>query len=362
MWRARHGRQLRTARTRSATSTRATTTSRPPSYDSKWGIDFGEVGQAQVLGKLRKVLGSELDRGFDRSLEIGAGTGYFSLNLLQAGVVARGDLHRHLARGWCATLADERGRGSGCEVRTAARRRRVAAVRRRELRPRARPRGAPPPPRPRRARSTSSIACCARRADRVRRRALARRRPARGDAQAGRERRSRRCGARCCAPRPRRRRPTPGESGHGAHDHGLERLVDIHAFAPGELVAPRQARRVRRTSRSAARSSSRTGSGGSTARSRRAPIPDQVPMLWRQYAFHGYLLLQRARRARARAGAAAGDLLQPAASPRAGPRRLETGRDARTAHRATSRCSRSGSWRSPASWSRCTSSRSATRR
>ena len=23
------------------------------SYDSKWGIDFGEVGQSQVLGKLR---------------------------------------------------------------------------------------------------------------------------------------------------------------------------------------------------------------------------------------------------------------------------------------------------------------------
>ncbi|MDX6642936.1 MAG: hypothetical protein QOD76_898, partial [Solirubrobacteraceae bacterium] len=31
------------------------------SYDSKWGIDFGDVGQSQVLGKLRKVLGSELD-------------------------------------------------------------------------------------------------------------------------------------------------------------------------------------------------------------------------------------------------------------------------------------------------------------
>ena len=40
------------------------------SYDAKWGIDFGESGQAQVLGKLRKLLGSELDRGFERSLEI----------------------------------------------------------------------------------------------------------------------------------------------------------------------------------------------------------------------------------------------------------------------------------------------------
>src|SRR5947209_18686397 len=57
------------------------------SYDSKWGIDFGPVGQAQVLGKLRKLVGSELERGYDRSLEIGAGTGYFSLNLVQTGVV-----------------------------------------------------------------------------------------------------------------------------------------------------------------------------------------------------------------------------------------------------------------------------------
>src|SRR5436305_1248285 len=57
-------------------------------YDSKWGIDFGEIGQAQVLGKLRKLIGPELDRGYDRVLEVGAGTGYFSLNLMQAGVVA----------------------------------------------------------------------------------------------------------------------------------------------------------------------------------------------------------------------------------------------------------------------------------
>src|SRR5437588_682510 len=58
------------------------------SYDSKWGIDFGQVGQAQVLGKLRKVLGAALEGGFARSLEVGAGTGYFSLNLLRAGIVA----------------------------------------------------------------------------------------------------------------------------------------------------------------------------------------------------------------------------------------------------------------------------------
>src|SRR5256885_8852609 len=52
-------------------------------YDTKWGISYGEVGRTQVLGKLWKALGSE--QHFDRSLEIGAGTGYFTLNLLKAG-------------------------------------------------------------------------------------------------------------------------------------------------------------------------------------------------------------------------------------------------------------------------------------
>jgi ubiquinone/menaquinone biosynthesis C-methylase UbiE len=55
-------------------------------YDAKWGISFAEVGQKQVVGKLAKLLGPR-PGPYARSLEIGAGTGYFSLNLLQAGVV-----------------------------------------------------------------------------------------------------------------------------------------------------------------------------------------------------------------------------------------------------------------------------------
>jgi ubiquinone/menaquinone biosynthesis C-methylase UbiE len=55
-------------------------------YDSKWGIDYGEVGRRQVLMKLRKALGAEPGH-FGRALEVGAGTGYFSINLLQAGVI-----------------------------------------------------------------------------------------------------------------------------------------------------------------------------------------------------------------------------------------------------------------------------------
>jgi ubiquinone/menaquinone biosynthesis C-methylase UbiE len=55
-------------------------------YDGKWGISFGEIGRQQVLGKVRKLLGAA-PGPFARSLEIGSGTGYFTLNLMQAGVV-----------------------------------------------------------------------------------------------------------------------------------------------------------------------------------------------------------------------------------------------------------------------------------
>ena len=58
-------------------------------YDSKWGIDFGSTGQAQVREKIRKALGGWPAEPFGNALEIGAGTGYFSLNLLQAGIVER---------------------------------------------------------------------------------------------------------------------------------------------------------------------------------------------------------------------------------------------------------------------------------
>jgi SAM-dependent methyltransferase len=74
-------------------------------YDAKWGIDFGDVGRAQVVSKVRKALtdrghghtvqgtgsrraGSASNPGrFERSLEIGAGTGYFTLNLMRAGLI-----------------------------------------------------------------------------------------------------------------------------------------------------------------------------------------------------------------------------------------------------------------------------------
>jgi ubiquinone/menaquinone biosynthesis C-methylase UbiE len=86
-------------------------------YDAKWGISFGETGRAQVLGKLAKLLGE--DPGpFARSLEIGAGTGYFSLNLLQSGVVGEA-VCTDLSPGMLATL-EANARKLGVDVETVA--------------------------------------------------------------------------------------------------------------------------------------------------------------------------------------------------------------------------------------------------
>ena len=57
-------------------------------YDAKWGIDFGPGGLEQVMGKLGKVLPRDA-WPFSDALEVGAGTGYFSLNLLLGGQVRR---------------------------------------------------------------------------------------------------------------------------------------------------------------------------------------------------------------------------------------------------------------------------------
>src|SRR5215212_7342557 len=73
-------------------------------YDTKWGISYGFQGQAQVVGKLHKALGREPD-GFGRGLEIGAGTGYFGLNLLRAGVL-REAVATDVSPGMLAVLDD----------------------------------------------------------------------------------------------------------------------------------------------------------------------------------------------------------------------------------------------------------------
>jgi len=257
-----------------------------PSYDSKWGIDFGPVGQAQVLGKLRKLLGTELDRGYGRSLEIGAGTGYFSLNLLQAGAV-RQVTCTDISPGMLGTLSANAQR-LGLTVGTARadaeslpfaeesfdlvvghavlhhlpNLRRAFDEFHRVLRPGGRIAFAGEPSRF-------------------------------GDCLAEIPKRS----AMVLAPAWRallRASAAPASDNGGPEqlDHELERFVDIHAFAPGDLQ----------------RHAGRAGFEQVTVRGEELVAnwfgwfnrvleataePDDVPVAWRRYAFNGYLLLQQ---------------------------------------------------------------------
>ena len=85
------------------------------SYDAKWGIDFGSTGLAQVSGKLRKALGGAEPR-FGDALEIGSGTGYFSLNLLAGGHLQSATC-TDISPGMLAALQANAGR-LGLDVRT----------------------------------------------------------------------------------------------------------------------------------------------------------------------------------------------------------------------------------------------------
>jgi ubiquinone/menaquinone biosynthesis C-methylase UbiE len=256
-------------------------------YDFKWGIDFGPVGQGQVIGKLRKLLGAELDRGYECSLEIGAGTGYFSLNLLQAGAVQEATC-TDISPGMMKTLIANAER-LGLSVKTARADAEALPFRsgsfdlvlghavlhhlpdlarafhefHRVLRPGGRIAFAGEPSRlgdrlaavPKRSATTLSPVW----------RSL--------------------LGARVA--------PTPADSeSSDPHDHGLERLVDIHAFTPRGLA--RQAKqagfgevRIRGEELVA------NWFGWFNRALEASADPDAVPMLWRRYAFHGYMALRR---------------------------------------------------------------------
>jgi SAM-dependent methyltransferase len=88
--------------------------------------------------------------------------------------------------------------------------------------------------------------------------------------------------------------PAPAyENGHVCgEDHWLEQVVDIHAFAPDDLERLAGAAgfadiRLRGEELLA------NWFGWFNRTLEATASPDDVPMLWRQYAFRGYLLLQR---------------------------------------------------------------------
>jgi len=84
-------------------------------YDSKWGIDFGGLGLEQVTAKVHKALGRP-PAHYPRSLEIGAGTGYFTLNLLRAGLIGEATCS-DISPGMLATL-QANAQSLGLQVRT----------------------------------------------------------------------------------------------------------------------------------------------------------------------------------------------------------------------------------------------------
>jgi ubiquinone/menaquinone biosynthesis C-methylase UbiE len=249
-------------------------------YDSKWGIDFGELGLSQVTAKLRKALGREPGH-FPRALEIGSGTGYFSLNLLRAGLIGEASCS-DISPGMLETLAAN-ARELGLNVDTQA---------------------ADAEALPFADASFDLVLGHAvlhhipdlQRAFTEFHRVLApggtvvfAGEPSRyGDKLAGVPKRA----ATLLAPLWRRAigasaAPREGSGGEAA----LEGVVDVHAFAPGELV---------RMARGAGFADVRVSGEellanwfGWTNRTLEATAdPDEVPWAWRLYAYRGYLLLQ----------------------------------------------------------------------
>jgi ubiquinone/menaquinone biosynthesis C-methylase UbiE len=251
-------------------------------YDSKWGIDFGELGHDQVTAKVEKALGRAPDH-YARSLEIGAGTGYFTLNLLRAGLIGAATCS-DISPGMLATL-ESNAQHLGLAVLTA-------------------PADAERLPFPDESfdlvfghavlHHIPDLSRAFAEFERVLApggTVLFAGEPSRyGDRLAGVPKRA----AGAVAPLWRRAigaRPAPPAEG-GEPDAALEGVVDVHAFAPAELshVARRAGLRDVRVSGEELLANW----FGWTNRTLEATAePSDVPWAWRQYAYRGYLALQQ---------------------------------------------------------------------
>jgi ubiquinone/menaquinone biosynthesis C-methylase UbiE len=250
-------------------------------YDFKWGIDFGAIGERQVTGKLRKALG-RAPEPWSRSLEIGAGTGYFTLNMLRAGLIERATC-TDISAGMLSTLSAN-ARLLGLDVDTA----RVDA---------------------------EHLPFADQSFDLLFGHAVLHHIPDLERAFAEFERvlvpggtvlfagEPSRYGDRLSAA-PKRlasalaplwraaiRAPRASAVAHEGTDAALERFVDVHAFAPAQL---------RRAARAAGFEQVRVSGeellanwfGWINRTLEASADPEAVPWLWRQYAYRGYLLLQ----------------------------------------------------------------------
>jgi hypothetical protein len=85
--------------------------------------------------------------------------------------------------------------------------------------------------------------------------------------------------------------PAP-DAAENDHDHSLEGFVDIHAFLPEQLIE--LAREARFTDINVRGEELLANWFGWFNRALEASAdPVDVPFLWRKYAFHGYIALQR---------------------------------------------------------------------
>jgi ubiquinone/menaquinone biosynthesis C-methylase UbiE len=250
-------------------------------YDAKWGIDFGELGREQVLAKVVKALGRKPGR-YRSTLEIGSGTGYFTLNLMLAGLIEEATCS-DISPGMLGTLAANAQR-LGLNVRTA------------------------PADAERLPFADASF-------DLVLGHAVLHHIPDLATAFAEFERvlvpggtvlfagEPSRYGDRLAripkrlasAAAPLWRRaigagPAPPAEG-GAPDAALEGVVDVHAFAPGELAGFARGAGLREV-RVVGEELLANWFGWTNRTLEATANPSEVPWAWRQYAYRGYLTLQ----------------------------------------------------------------------